>query len=83
MKKKFFVPLKLTDEEKLIYIFDEIVSQEDEYGKHIPIRVIEKAFNKNPKTYNINTMDIRLIISKIEKAGVINFSKNKTIIGRI
>jgi len=74
MKKMY--TLKPNKEDKLIYIFYEIVTQSKEFGGHIPIKVLKNIFKKD-KYCGITPKEVDDAISKMESTGVISYSKNK------
>ena len=68
---------KLTDFDKAIYVYDEIIQESKEYGRHIPIKIIVRAFSKDfgNGTFIISKKEIIEIISKIEETGCIYYSR--------
>ncbi len=75
---------KLTEFDKAIYVYDEIVTQSKEYGTRIPIKVIVREFSKDEKYafFVIPEKEVIKIISRIENNGTIEFTK-KGCVGRI
>jgi len=73
MIKKIY-PLKLDKVDKLIYVFQEIIDQKQEFGRHIPIKVLKKVFEKDIY-YGITPKEVEETISILDKAGVISLSR--------
>lgn len=77
-KRLFRVPVsKLSEFDKAIYVYDELIEQSKEHGRHIPIKAIVKQFTPGEidVVFIIPEKEILKIISKLVENGTIDYSK--------